>query len=139
MEKHTDLKGKNISYDRLYTSITLANWLLERNITTVGRLKGNRKGVPEEVKKIRGREQNSYEFFWDGTGKLTLHSYVVNTKSSGRKNVLMLSTPQPILGTAKGDVRLKPAIYKVYDFTKGGTDVIDQRINLYTCKAKSRR
>ena len=63
LEKHTDLKGRNISYDRLYTSITLANWFLERNITTVGTLKGNRKGVPEEVKKVSGRKQNSYKFF----------------------------------------------------------------------------
>ena len=63
MEQHTDLKGRNISYDRLYTSITLANWLLERNITTVGTLKGNRKGVPEEVKKLVEENKTLMNFF----------------------------------------------------------------------------
>ena len=33
----------------------------------------------------------------------------------------------------------KPQIYKVYDFTKGGTDIIDQRAQYYTCKVKSKR
>ena len=46
---------------------------------------------------------------------------------------------QPILGTTKDDVKSKPAIYKAHDYTKGGTDIIDQRMNFYTCKAKSRR
>ena len=45
----------------------------------------------------------------------------------------------PILGTAKNNLRLKPAIYKLYDYTKGGTDIIDQRLNFYSSKAKSRR
>ena len=34
LKKHTSLSGRNISYGRLYTSISLAKWLLERNITT---------------------------------------------------------------------------------------------------------
>ena len=33
-EKDISLKGRNISTDRLYTSIPFANWLLERDITT---------------------------------------------------------------------------------------------------------
>ena len=33
-EKDISLKGRNISIDRLYTSIPLAKWLLERDITT---------------------------------------------------------------------------------------------------------
>ena len=32
-----------------------------------------------------------------------------------------------------------PQIYKVYDFTKGKTDIIDQRAQYYTCKVKSNR
>ena len=45
----------------------------------------------------------------------------------------------PILGAAKDNLRLKPAIYKLYDYTKGGTDIIDLRMNFYSSKAKSRR
>ena len=36
LEKHTSLFGRNISYDRLYTSISPAKWLLECN--TVSKL-----------------------------------------------------------------------------------------------------
>ena len=63
----------------------------------------------------------------------------MNTKSSGKRNVLLLSTTHPILGTAKDNLRLKPAIYKLYDYIKGGTDIIDQPMNFYSSKAKSRR
>ena len=45
----------------------------------------------------------------------------------------------PILGTAKDNLRLKPAICKLYDYTKGGTDIIDERMNFYFTKAKSCR
>ena len=46
---------------------------------------------------------------------------------------------QPLLGTTKDDGKKKPAIYKLYDFTKGGTDVMDQRMATFSCKAKSNR
>ena len=49
----------------------------------------------------------------------------------------MLSTTPPILGITKDDGKSKLGIYKVYDFTKGGTDIIDQRMGFYTCKPKS--
>ena len=51
----------------------------------------------------------------------------------------MLSTAPPILGFTKDDGKSKLGIYKVYDFTKGGTDIIDQRMGFYTCKPKSRK
>ena len=33
----------------------------------------------------------------------------------------------------------KPALYKLCDFTKGGTDIVDQKITFYLCKTKSRK
>ena len=32
-----------------------------------------------------------------------------------------------------------PAIYKLYNFSKGGTGIIDQRLGFYSCKSKSKR
>ena len=69
---------------------------------------------------------------------MSLHSYVVKTKSTGKRNVLLLSTVEPLLVVTVMMER-KPQIYKVYDFTKGGTDIIDQRAWYYTCKVKSSR
>ena len=50
----------------------------------------------------------------------------------------MLSTAPPILGITKDDGKSKLGIYKVYDFTKGGADIINQ-MGFYTCKPKSRK
>ena len=135
---YVDLDGRNITMDRLYTSYELFQWLLEKKITAVGTIKNNRKCIPNEIKSVNERNDNSYKCFWDDKGKTTLHSYVVRTKSKGLKNVLALSSMPPILGTTRDDKR-KPAILKIYDFSKGGTDIVDQRITMYSVNTKSRR
>ena len=55
------------------------------------------------------------------------------------KKCILLYTAPPILGMTKDDGKSKLGIYKVYDFTKGATDVIYQRMTFYTCKPKSRK
>ena len=45
----------------------------------------------------------------------------------------------PFLGVMIDDEKTKPAIYKLYDFTKGGTDIVDQKMGSYTVKPKSRK
>ena len=51
----------------------------------------------------------------------------------------MLSTVDPIQGVAKDDNKKKPAVHKLYNFTKGGTDIVDQKMLFYSCKTKSRK
>ena len=138
LRNKVSLNGRNISFDRLYTSLSIAIWLYERNITCVGTMQINRKGIPNEIKDFKHREPLSTEIYWQENGPLSLSSYVVKT-STGKKNVLMLSTLNPILGTTKDDNREKPALYKLYDFTKGGTDIVDQRMGFHTAKTKSRK
>ena len=46
------LKVRNISTDTLCTSISLGNWHLELNVTTVGTLNSNNCGVPDELKHL---------------------------------------------------------------------------------------
>ena len=74
-------------------------------------------------------------------GKLCIVSYVVNTKSKGKKNILVLCTVPNLatLGITRDDGKMKPAAIKVYDFSKGGTDIVDQRVDSYTSATKSRR
>ena len=103
-------------------------------------MQANQKGIPMELNSTSGYQQLSYECFWENENKkLVLYSYVVKTKSTSLRNVLLLSSMQPLLGTTKDDGKKKPAIYKLYDFTKGGTDVMDQRMATFSCKAKSNR
>ena len=48
LSESVNLRGRNITTDRLYTSYELTKWLLDRSITTVGTLMSNRKGIPKE-------------------------------------------------------------------------------------------
>ena len=118
----------------------MATWLFnEKHVTCVGTLMANRKGIPPELKKVDHREILSTEFYWNEDLDFVLGFYVVSSSTKKKKNVMMLSTLRPILGTTIDDGKNKPALYKLYDFTKGGTDIVDQRFGFYTCKFKSRR
>ena len=93
LKKYQELSGRTISTDQLYTGFPLAEWLLTHNIMTVGTIQPNRVGIPAEIKEAKHREQFSYEILWEKAhGDISVHSYVVNTKSKGKKNVLMLSS-----------------------------------------------
>ena len=89
------LKGTNISMDCYYMSIPLAECLYDKNITCIGTLNSNRKGLPKEIKETKGREENSWISCKSDKGEVTLNSYVVKTKSSGMRNVLLLQTTNP--------------------------------------------
>ena len=79
----------------------------------------NRIGIPEVAKSTQGREIHSTRVFWEEEkGELVLSSYCAGT-SKGKTNVLTLFTVQPILGVISDDEKVKPAIYKLYDFYQG--------------------
>ena len=103
--------------DNLYTSIPLANKLLERSMTLVGTIRHKRMGLPKEVKSLVNRDENTTEVWWEkDKQKITLNSYVVKTKSKGKKNIILLATMSPLLGVTKDDGKKKASIYKFYDF-----------------------
>ena len=76
--------------------------------------------------------------FWEKNGSRKISSYVVKT-SKGKKSVIVLSTINSIQGVTKDDDKKKPVMYKLYDFTKGGTDIVDQKMSFYSCITKSRK
>ena len=91
LECHTNLVAGNILYDRLYTSMPMVQWLLDRGKTSVGTLQSNRKAIPAEIRETKDRETKSYVIYWKkNNGICNLHSYVVKTKSSGKRNALLL-------------------------------------------------
>ena len=63
--RHVDLSGYNITMDRLYTSIELTEWLVEKNIAIVETLMANKKGIPTEIKDMKNRKHLSYEVYWE--------------------------------------------------------------------------
>ena len=137
--KDASLRGRNISTDRLYTSISLVNWLLEHGITTVGTLNTIRIGIPDEIKQTIDRKEFSATYHVDSSGNLYLTSYAVRTKSKGKNNVLVLAIMRPFPGATRDDGYHKPAIIKLYDFTKGGTDIVDQINYYHTCRSRTFR
>ena len=42
------------------------------------------------------------------------------------------------MGVTKDEVK-KPAVIKLYDFTKGGADIVDPKMGAYSTKSKSRK
>ena len=138
LSSYHNTRERNISMDRLYSSLSVANWLLDKGITMVRTMQKNRVGIPASLNDFTNREISSTETYWEKNGKLIFTSYVTKT-SKGKKNVIVLSTIEPLLGTTIDDDKCKPAIIKFYDFTKEGTDIIDQKMGYYTVKTKSRR
>ena len=52
--------GRNVTMDRYYTSVDLVEELCAtHNLTVVGTIKPNSRGLPEEVKEAGGREEQS--------------------------------------------------------------------------------
>ena len=121
---HRKAQILNYIFHRLYTTVPLASWLLSKKITCTGTLQNNKPGIPTEVKNPNGREKFSYEVYWEKSkGDLQIHSYHVRNKSGKGKNVNLLSTFDNLLGTTIDDGKMKPAAIKLYDYTKGGTDI----------------
>ena len=46
---------------------------------------------------------------------------------------------RPIPGITKDDGKSKPAITRFYDFTKGGTNIVDQLNDYCSCRARTKR
>ena len=96
LKKYQEMSGRTIATDQLYTGFPLAEWLLSHNIMTVGTIQTNRAAIPAEFKDAKNREKYSYDIIWEKEKKdISIHSYVVHTRSKGKKNVLMLSSRPP--------------------------------------------
>ena len=70
---------------------------------------------------------------------ICLTSYTVKIKSKGKKDVVVLSTSRPFHEKTIDDGKKKSQIIKFYDFTKGGTDVVEQMNDYNTTRSRSCR
>jgi hypothetical protein len=113
--------------------------LKEFNMTCIGTLTANRKGLPAEFKSVVGRKEGDYMVLFEENGKMSLHSWVVKTSSRVPKNVLLLTSTKPIIGKTKDDGKDRPALISLYNFAMLGTDRVDQLSKHYTTRMKSKR
>ena len=132
--------GENISADCLYTSAELSKWLLTRNIATIGTVQKNPHGTFHKLFDVKEREKFSVTYHYEEKEKgMCTTSYTVTTKSKGKMNVVILLTMRPMDACTKDDDKFKSQIFKFHNFTKGGTDIVDQMNDFFTTRAKSNR
>ena len=80
----------------MYTSVGIANWLLEKNIAIAGTVQKGTVGFPEEVFDTKNHEVLSKTCHFEKDKEDScLFSYTVQTKSDGKKNIVILSTTRP--------------------------------------------
>ena len=131
LECHTNLVARSILYDRLYSSIPMALWLLDREKTSVGTLQSNRKTIPAEIREIKDRETNSYEIYWEKNNViLNLHSYVVKAKSEQCHRYLQLQ---------KMTTKASPLFTNYTTFQKAKQTSLTKKMGFYSCTSKSKR
>ena len=109
--------------DSYFTSVYLATWALEKNITIVGTMNQDQKGISKEVKPVADREERTVMHVYNTKEKIMLFSYF-DKKKSCKKNVIVLSTMHDNVKITK-DQRKEPSVHTMYDHTKGGVYVVD--------------
>ncbi len=67
-------------FPRLYTSRVLALYLLKNKMTILGTFKLNRRGIPTEMKEVKGRPEGDYTAVYEQGGKMSLHSFLDESK-----------------------------------------------------------
>ncbi|XP_067128135.1 piggyBac transposable element-derived protein 4-like [Centruroides vittatus] len=128
-------EGRTFTTDNYYTSIELAEHLLERSTHLIGTLRTNRKCIPKEVvnKKLSKSEI------------IGMHNEkgIVVAKWKDKRDVLMLSTKHTTEMTSTGkrnykqEEILKPKIVQDYNIGKTGIDLSDQYSSYSSAVRKS--
>jgi hypothetical protein len=127
------MKGRSITTDNFFTSISLAKKLSEKNTFLVGTIRANKRELPKSVKSKKDNMLRFSSLFYRSSGcSLTVY------KSKPNKKVLVLSSKHQ---TCKVDKTYKklPETILYYNKTKFGVDVTDQMAHKYTVKSASRR
>ena len=123
--------------DRYFTSIHLAQWTAQKNITIVGTTRLDRKGIPPQIQKVDNRNKKSIFFVCGEDDDLMLVSYI-DKKNSGKKNMVVLTSMHDKVKVSK-DERRKPQVHLLYDHTKAGVDVVDLLSSQTSTRIKTKR
>ncbi|XP_031328259.1 piggyBac transposable element-derived protein 4-like [Photinus pyralis] len=126
-------QGYGITTDNFFTSIELADKLLQRNLTLCGTLRRNKPYIPSELLPARYKKDFSSMFAF--MKDKTLVSYVPKRNSA----VVLLSTEHRDDKISGADNDYKPDIILHYNKTKGAVDTTDKLAKEYTTQRKTNR
>ncbi|KAL7865114.1 hypothetical protein SRHO_G00103610 [Serrasalmus rhombeus] len=125
-------KGRTVATDNYFTSLSVANRLLESNTTLLGTINKIRWEIPLEAKNAKGREKLSTEVYRSDGALLTVYAPKTN------KTVCVLSTMHTHVKIAD-DRKRKPNTVTDYNRMKCAIDIMDQKVRAYTVRAGTRR
>ena len=66
---YNSINGSNVSMEWHFTSVTIAQWALEKKIIIVGTIRLDRKGILKEIKSLGNREERSVLRVFDSDEK----------------------------------------------------------------------
>lgn len=121
-------KGRTITCDNFFTSVSLAKRLLYKKTTLVGTVRKRRTFLPVDLQKNNKNIGAKFLF----SDKITLCHF---TDKPG-KSVILLSS---LHHGPNIDDNGKPDIVNYYNETKAGVDTLDQIVRFFTVRRKSLR
>lgn len=134
MDPYRD-SGLNVTTDNYFTSLRLAQKLLQINITLVGTVRGNRREIPQELRCNSSQPLHASRFLFTEEEGILMISY----KAKAKKTVYLLSSMHDSKTVRHDDGKKRPEAILYYNSTKGGVDNADEMLRSYSTKAASRR
>jgi hypothetical protein len=122
-------QGYNVTTDNFFTSVNLAEMLLNKATSIVGTMRCNRKGIPP-VTSLPLYDSTFFE-------KNSLHLTMYEAKKS--KMVVILSTLHRGASRQSSTTKQKPDSVLYYNTNKCGVDLLDSMCRAMTTKAGCRR
>ena len=124
--------GRNLCADRGFTAINTVEELYKNDVTFVGTVRSDRKGLPTAAKKIKEWAINSTEFCWKENSPVMCLSYVPKRN----KNVLVVTTAhnEPI---TDGGFMKKPEAVLFYSEQRCGVDIMNKMIRELSTQPKT--
>jgi hypothetical protein len=126
-----DGEGRNITLDRRFTKLSLAQELLKRNMTLVGTTQTNQQDIPTELTKAANLKKPPGTMIHGFNDEVT---FVVFVNRPGKVATLMSSLHDVAALTGQ-----KPEIVDFYNITKWWIDCMDRSSKLYNTQRISRR
>ncbi|XP_058235984.1 activating transcription factor 7-interacting protein 1 isoform X4 [Hemibagrus wyckioides] len=132
MEMTEGLQGVTVTCDNHFTSYSLAQELLQKEVALVGMIRKNKPELPPNLVRVKGRPALSAVFAF--TKNTTAVSYI--TKRG--RNVTLISTRHRKAAVTEGPKK-KPEMITDYTRCKGGVNNLEKVIGTYTCRMKTNR
>lgn len=125
--------GYGITTDNFFTSLPLADKLLEKGMTICGTLRKNKPYIPNEL--LPKSYKPTFSSMFGFQERYTLVSYA----PSKGKAVLLLSTEHHDDAVSGEATKYKPDIILQYNKTKGAVDTTDKMVKQYSARRISNR